>query len=77
MSDMYPTVLICHALPVSDFLILIKSCSTESRNDPIPKSEVVHKTKFSLKNHVWLAQLYKHQTSKLRNLFKPLDVNFV
>ena len=45
-------------LTVSDFHILIKSCSIESRNDPSPKSEVVHKspksevvheTKFSLK----------------------------
>ena len=36
-------------LAVSDFQILIKSCSIESRNDPSPKSEVVHETKFSLK----------------------------
>ena len=36
-------------LKVSDFQILIKSCSIESRNDPSPKSEVVHETKFSLK----------------------------
>ena len=43
-------MLICNALPVSDFQILIKSCSIESRNDPNPKSEVVHETKFSLKN---------------------------
>ena len=27
---------------VSDFQILIKSCSIESRNDPSTKSEVVH-----------------------------------
>ena len=32
-------------LTVSDFQILIKSCSIESS----PKSEVVHETKFSLK----------------------------
>ena len=36
-------------LTVSDFQILIKSCSIESRNDLSPKSEVVHETKFSLK----------------------------
>ena len=36
-------------LTVSDFQILIKSCSIESRNDSSPKSEVVHETKFSLK----------------------------
>ena len=29
-------------LTVSDFQILIKSCSIESRNDASPKSEVVH-----------------------------------
>ena len=34
ITDAYPTVLICHALRVSDFQILIKSCSIESRNDP-------------------------------------------
>ena len=53
-------------LTVSDFQILIKSCSTESRNDPSPKSEVVHETKFSLKisysTHACLAQLDQHQT---------------
>ena len=36
-------------LTVSDFQILIKSCSIESRKDPSPKSEVVHETKVSLK----------------------------
>ena len=36
-------------LTVSGFQILKKSCSIESRNDPNPKSEVVHETKFSLK----------------------------
>ena len=55
-----------HVLKVSDFQILIKSCSIESRNDPSPKSEVVHKTKFSLKisysTHACLAQLDQHQT---------------
>ena len=48
-------------LTVLDFQFLIKSCSIESRNDPSPKSEVVHETKFSLKlsysTHVCLAQL--------------------
>ena len=39
---------------VSDFQILIKSCSIQSRNDPSP-TEVVHETKFSLQN--------KHQIS--------------
>ena len=55
-------------LTVSDFQILIKSCSTESRNDPSPKNEVVHETKFSLKisysTHACLAQLDQHQTCK-------------
>ena len=34
-------------LTVSDFQILIKSCSIESKNDPSLKSEGVHETKFS------------------------------
>ena len=55
-------------LKVSDFQILIKSCSIETRNDPSPKSEVVHETKFSLKipysRHACLAQLDQHQTCK-------------
>ena len=54
----------CFIFP--DFLILIKSCSIESRNDPSPKSEVMHETKFSLRifysTHVCLAQLDQHQT---------------
>ena len=57
-----------HALKFSDFLILIKSYSIESRNDPSPKSEVVHETKFSLKltcsTHASLTQLDRHQTCK-------------
>ena len=68
MSDTYPTVLSRHALIVLYFQILIKSCFIESRNDPSPKSEVVHETKFSLKisysTHVCLAQLDRHQTCK-------------
>ena len=67
-SDADPTVLNRHVLTVSDFQILIKSCSIESRNDPSPKSEVVHETKFSLKisysTHACLAQLDQHQTCK-------------
>ena len=55
-------------LSVSDFQILIKSCFVESRNDPSPKSEVVHETKFSLKisysTHACLAQLDQHQACK-------------
>ena len=55
-------------LKASDFQILIKSCSIESRNDPNPKCEVVHETKLSLKTsystHVCLAQLDQHQTCK-------------
>ena len=35
-------------LTVSDFQILIKSCSIECRKDPSTKSEVVHETKFSV-----------------------------
>ena len=55
-------------LIVSDFQSLIKSCSIASRNDPSPKSKVVHETKFSLKisysTHACLAQLDQHQTCK-------------
>ena len=55
-------------LTVSDFQILIKSCSIESRNDASPKGEVMHETKFSLKiscsTHACLAQLDQHQTCK-------------
>ena len=62
-------------LTVSDFQILIKSCSIESRNDPSPKSEVVHETKFSLKisysTDACLAQLDQHQT------YKPVMVSVV
>ena len=57
-----------HVLKVSDFQILIKSCSIESRNDISPKSDVVYETKFNLKicysTHACLAQLDQHQTSK-------------
>ena len=60
-SDAYPTVLGRHVLIVSDFQFLIKSYSIESRNDPSPKSEVVHETKLSLKisysTHVKLSEL--------------------
>ena len=56
-------------LTVSGFQILIKSCSIEIRNDPSPKNEVVHETKFSLNisysTHVCLAQLDQHQTCKV------------
>ena len=59
----------------SDFQIIIMSCSVDSRNDPSPKSEVVHETKFSLKisysTHACLAQLNQHQTHK------PVMVNVV
>ena len=55
-------------MTVSEFQILIKSCFIESRNDPSPKSEVVHETKFSLKisysTHACLAQMDRHQTCK-------------
>ena len=48
--------------------LMMKSCSVEFRNDPSPKSEVVHETKFCMRisysAHVWLAQLGKHQISK-------------
>ena len=61
-------MLIRHVLIVSDFHILIKPCSIESRNDLSPKSEVVHETKLSLKisysTHACLKQLDQHQTSK-------------
>ena len=57
-----------HVLTASDFQILIKSCSIESRNDPSPNSEVVHEIKFSLKvsyaTHACLVQLDRHQTCK-------------
>ena len=52
--------------PVSDFQILIKSCSIESRNDPSQKVKWCIETKFSLKisysTHACLAQLDQHQT---------------
>ena len=53
-------------LTVSDFQILIESCSIESRNDPNPKSEVVHETKFKIyySAHDCLKQLDRHQTCK-------------
>ena len=61
-----------HVLTVSDFQILIKSCSIESKS---PKSEVVHETEFSLKisysTHASLAQLDQHQT------YKPVMVSVV
>ena len=57
-----------HVLTVSHFQVLINSCSLESRNDPSPKSEVVHETKFSLNisysTHACLAQLDQRQTCK-------------
>ena len=61
-------LLICDALPVSDYQTIIKLCSLELRNDPSPKSELVHEAKFSCKisylTQIWLAQLDKHQISK-------------
>ena len=49
-----------HSLPISEFQTLIQSCSIESRNDPSPKSEVEHETKFSSRifcsTHVWMAE---------------------
>ena len=70
-------------LTVSDFLIFIKTCSIESRNDPSPKSEVVHETKFSLKicysTHACLAQLDQHQTCKPVSVVSssPTGGNFI
>ena len=59
-ADADPTVLSRHVLTVSGFQILVQSCSIESRNDPSPKSEWVHETKFSLKisysTHACLAE---------------------
>ena len=61
-------MLICLALLVSDFQILTKSCFIELKNDPSPKSEMVHGTRFSLNisysTDVWLTQLNKDLTSK-------------
>ena len=67
-------------LTVSDFQILIKSCSIESRNDPSPKSEVVHETKFSLKisysthvvNMSWSVGFTRHCEQKDKSLFYPI-----
>ena len=60
-SDAYPILLSCHALPVSDFEMPIRSRSIELRNDPNLKSAVMYGTKFSLKishsAHVQLAEL--------------------
>ena len=43
-------------------------CSNDSRNDPNPKSEMVHHRNLQLNipwvAHVWLAHLDRHQTSK-------------
>ena len=49
LIDAYPTVLSSQVSTVSDFQILVKSQSIESRSDQSPKSEVMHETKFSLK----------------------------
>ena len=71
-SDGYRTVLVCYALPISEFQILLKSCSIECRNDPSSreKMEVVHETKFSLKNLLF-------NFIFCRNLLNHLDMNFV
>ena len=53
-----------HVLTVSDFQILIKSCSIESRNDASPKSETKFSLKISFSTHACLAQLDRHQTCK-------------
>ena len=57
-----------HVLKISDFQNFIKSCPIESRNDPSPKSEVVHETKFKIQisyvTHVCLAQMDRYQTCK-------------
>ena len=72
-----------HVLTVSNFLILRKSCSVESRNDQSPKSEVVHETKFSLKisylTHACLAQLDQHQNYKpmMFSVVSPTGGNFI
>ena len=62
-------------LTVSNFQILIKSCSIKPRNDTSPKIEVVHETQFLLKisysTHACLAQLDQHQTCE------PVMVNVV
>ena len=61
-KDTHPKIY--YVLTVSDFQILIKTCSIESRNDPSPKSEVVHETKFCLKisysTNIGLAQLDRY-----------------
>ena len=64
-------------LKVSDFLILIKPCSIESRNDPSPKSEVMHETKFSLKISYSTHQLDQHQTSNIIKVQVPLEETLV
>ena len=68
LATIWLRVLSGHVLTASDFQIHIKSCCIESRNNPSPKSEVVHETKFSLKisysTHVCLVQLDQHQTCK-------------
>ena len=68
-------------MTVSDFQILIKLYSIDSRNETSPTNEVVHETKFSLKicysTHVCLAQLVGHQTCKpdsnLMNYMKAIQ----
>ena len=48
--------------------IFVIKCEQTLNNDPSPKIEVVHETKFSLKIsyliHVCLAQLDRHKTCK-------------
>ena len=63
----HPNVLSRHVLTISDFQILMKSCSIESRNDPSPKkwSSAWNKIQISYSTHVCLGHLDRHQTCKL------------
>ena len=67
-------------LTVSDFQIIIKSCSIESRNDPSPKCEVVYGRKFSLKipypTHIFTSMLIfvqKCQKRQMCVIYENLD----
>ena len=79
--DADPTVLRRNLLTVSDFRILVKSCSIESRNDPSPKSDVVHETKFLFITHIsgwhsWISVRLLNQWWSVVSLI-PIGGNFI
>ena len=87
--DTGPTMLSRHVLTVSDFQILMKSCSIESRNDPSPKkwSGAWNKLQFKdlLFNTCLLSTVVNHWSSVVSSIptggnfifLRHLDANFV